>query len=236
MYNKRSKSLLVSTLSIKVAFLIVLFAGVPYFLVSVSNKYQKKAEGVLDQESAVVEIQTESTKELKVLTQIEANTLNKITDFIGGTWISEIDGRYRIQISSDNKFEEYYDDTKEGFGVWRVFSGVKEDVDLSNSPEIANESSNHISSISNHTAGSPEETTSNTSSAYTKSQFESTSEKESKYFFQKQQYEPSHKGEKYIYQIQQLDTEKFILVYKGGAGKPLVFVRPIASVKDTLVR
>lgn len=236
MYAKKQGNLFISTFSIKIFFLILLFAGVPYILVSLLNRYQHKASGILDQETAVAEIQTETEKQLKILTQAEANTLSQINSFIGGTWISEGDGRYKIQIDLNNKFEEYYDDTKEGFGVWRVFSGTKATVDLSESPEIADDSTSNNNSetvpTSNSTESKNEQYTG--PSAYTKSQYENPSEEDSKFFFQKQQYEPEHKGEKYVYQIQQLDTEKFVLVYKGGRGTPLVFVRSTstASVFD----
>ncbi len=227
MNSRKSDKFLIGTLLVKIFFLIALFAGIPYVLVSLSNRYQQKAEGIIDQERAVVEIQTEKTQQMKVLTQAEANTLSKIGDFISGTWVSEADGRYVIQVDPDNKFSEYYDASKEGFGVWRVFTGSPDQVDLSGSPEIADGSGlNDGASAAalSATAASPA-----TSSAYTKSQFDNAAPEESKYFFQKQQYEPGHKGEKYVYQIQQLDTDKFILVYKGGTGRPLVFVRATST-------
>lgn len=229
MYSKKSKNFFILTLFIKVAFLVGLIIGVPYFLVSISSKYQKKAEGILEQENAAIEIQNEASKELKVLTQIEASTLTRISDFIGGIWISELDGRYRIQIQPNNKFEEYYDDVKEGFGVWRVFSGMKDEVVLSDTPEIADTSDGSLLFDDSSLSSVETSVQSNAPSAYTKTQFDSSAEKESKYFFQKQQYEPGHKGEKYVYQIQQLDTDKFILVYKGGTGRSLVFVRATSS-------
>lgn len=230
MYAKKPGNFFVSTLSIKIFFLILVFVGIPYILVLLLNRYQQKAGGILDQETAVVEIQTEKEKELKVLTQAEANTLSQINSFIGGTWVSETDGRYKIQVDLNNKFEEYYDDTKEGFGVWRVFSGTKADVDLSSSPEIADESLEEDSEGANTSTSDQFQNTEYTGpSAYTKSQYENPAEEDSKFFFQKQQYEPEHKGEKYVYQIQQLDTEKFVLVYKGGKGRPLVFVRSTST-------
>lgn len=227
MNSKKSDKFLIGTLLVKILFLMVLFVGIPYILVSLSNKYQQKAEGVIDQERAIVEIQTEKTQQMKVLTQAEANTLSKIGDFISGTWVSEADGRYSIQVNPDNKFSEYYDASKEGFGVWRVFTGTQDQVDLSNSPEIIDNSDSSgdapAAALAASSTGSP------TSSAYTKIQFDNAAPEESKYFFQKQQYEPGHRGEKYVYQIQQLDTDKFILVYKGGTGRPLVFVRASSS-------
>ena len=66
--------------------------------------------------------------------------------------------------------------------------------------------------------------TTSVDAAYTKSEFENQKVEDPKYFFQKQQFEEKHKGEIYIYQIQQLDLEKFVLVFKSGAGKPLVLL------------
>lgn len=231
MNNKKSKNSLALTFVIKITFLIILFVGIPYFLVSVLGKYQQKATGIIDEESAVLQIQTEKEKQMKVLTQVEANTLSQINDFIGGTWVSERDGRYKIQIDLNNKFSEYYDDTKEGFGVWRVFAASQNDVDLSNSPEIAEGDETPSGVEIQNTPGSNtvDVTSSAEPAAYTKKQFDNPAADDSKYFFQKQQYEPGHKGEQYVYQIQQLDTDKFILVYKGGTGRPLVFVRFVAT-------
>jgi hypothetical protein len=140
MNSKKSNNIFIGTILVKIFFLILLFAGIPYILVSLSNRYQQKAEGIISQEGAIAEIQTENTQQMKVLTQAEANTLSKIGDFIGGTWASEADGRYKIQIDPDNKFSEYYDGSREGFGVWRAFSGAENQVNLSDSPEIAGSS------------------------------------------------------------------------------------------------
>lgn len=226
MYSIKQKNFFILTFAVKITFLIVLFVGVPYVLISVSRKYERKAEGIIEQQNTLVSIQSDSIKEMKVLTQTEADTLSQISDFISGTWISEYDGKYRIEISPNNKFEEFYDNKKEGFGVWRVFSGVKEDIKLSPSPDLIGEGALASSGmLGDTTAFSSTSPNGFVPSAYTKDQYESTKIDEPKYFFQKQQYEPDHKGEIYIYQIQQLDSEKFVLVFKSGSGKPLVFLK-----------
>ncbi len=225
MYNKSFKKLSVSTFAIKVFFLIVIFFGFPYLLVTFLNKYQSKSLGIVEQQNTIVEIQSEKNDDIKVLTRAEADTLAEIHKFIGGTWISEFDGRYKIIIEENNKFEEYYDEVKEGFGVWRVFSGVKTSVNLSTPPNFANDITEGGSIVTTSDAS----TTVPTSAAYTKDEFENQKAEDPKYFFQKQQFEDKHKGEIYIYQIQQLDLDKFVLVFKSGAGKPLVFIKATSS-------
>jgi hypothetical protein len=225
MNNKSNKKSSISTFAIKIFFLIVIFFGFPYLLITFFNRYQTNALGIIEQQNAIVEIQTDKSNSLKVLTRDEADTLLEIHKFISGTWVSEFDGRYKIIIDENNKFEEYYDGVKEGFGVWRVFSGIKESVNLSTSPKFASdivskESINNISESS---------TTSSTATAYTKDEFENQKVEDLKYFLQKQQFEDKHKGEKYIYQIQQLDLDKFILVFKDGIGKPLVFIKEVSN-------
>lgn len=227
MYNKSFKKLSVSTFAIKVFFLTVIFFGLPYLLVTFLNRYQLKALGIIEQQNTIVEIQSEKKDGIKVLTRAEADTLSDIHKFIGGTWISEFDGRYKIIIDENNKFAEYYDGVKEGFGVWRVFSGVKESVNLSTSPKFVD----GIVDNADITSTSEASTTISTLAAYTKDEFENQKVEDPKYFFQKQQFEDKHKGEIYIYQIQQLDVEKFVLVFKNGAGNPLVFIKA-TSTKD----
>lgn len=225
MYNKNIRKPSVSTFAIKIFFLIVLFFGFPYLVVSVFGKYQKDALGIIEQQNTIVEIQSDKNDEIRVLTRAEADTLTEIRKFINGTWVSEFDGRYKIVIDENNKFEEYYDDIKEGFGVWRVFSGVRESVALSSSPNFAADISNtEYTQDSSAPAGATSPV-----SAYTKNQFENQQVEDPKYFFQKQQFEERHKGEIYVYQIQQLDLEKFVLVFKNGAGKPLVFIKASSS-------
>ncbi|MCF7865739.1 MAG: hypothetical protein K9M11_04525 [Candidatus Pacebacteria bacterium] len=232
MSSEKQKNPLVLTLIVKIIFLTMLFIGVPYFFVTQLDKYQQTATGILSEENAVLKIQTDKTTQMKVLTQVEANTLSQIHDYIEGTWVSEHDGRYKIQIDLNNKFIEYYDSNKEGYGVWRVFAGSQNDVNLSDSLKIngriyePQEAADASSVNSNNTSTSVSLLS---PSAYTKSQFDNTSTDDSKFFFQKQQYESGHKGEQYVYQIQQLDTEKFVLVFKGGPGRPLVFVRTFSS-------
>lgn len=230
MYNKVPKTS-ISTLGIKIFFLIVLFFGLPYLLVTLINNYQAKALGILEQQNTVMEIQTGNSSEIKVLTQAEAKTLGQIHDFIQGAWVSEYDGRYRLVVDDNSKFEEFYDGKKEGFGAWRVFSATKDKVSLSTEPEFT--ASNGTSSADTSAAGLADSTASADAqplqSAYTKSEFENDKIEDPKYFFQKQQFESGHKGEIYIYQIQQLDTEKFVLVFKNGAGKPLVFIRATST-------
>lgn len=225
MHNKSFKKLSVSTFAIKVFFLIVIFFGFPYLLVTFLNKYQSKTLGIIEQQNTIVEIQSKKNDEIKVLTRAEADTLSDIHKFIGGTWISEFDGRYKIIVDENNKFDEYYDGVKEGFGVWRVFSGVKESVNLSTSPKFVSDNVEGENMASTSEAS----TTVSTSAAYTKDEFENQKVEDPKYFFQKQQFEEKHKGEIYIYQIQQLDVEKFVLVFKNGVGKPLVFIKATSS-------
>lgn len=225
MYNKSLKKLSVSTFAIKVFFLIVIFFGFPYLLVTFLNRYQSESLGIIEQQNTIVEIQSDKNDEIRVLTRAEADTLAEIHKFIGGTWISELDGRYKIVIDENNKFEEYYDEIKEGFGVWRVFSGVKESVNLSTSPNFASDIVDREDVLLTPEAS----TTTSVSSAYTKDEFENQKAEDPKYFFQKQQFEDKHKGEIYIYQIQQLDLDKFVLVFKNGVGKPLVFIRATSS-------
>jgi hypothetical protein len=143
-----------------------------------------------------------------------------------------------MQIDENNKFEEFYDDEKEGFGVWRVFSGMKDEIKLSDSPDLIDgesganlENTKPKGAKDANLSTTNSDTDSSVASAYTKDQFESAKIEEPKYFFQKQQYEPEHKGEIYIYQIQQLDSEKFVLVFKNGPGKPLVFIRATSSAE-----
>jgi uncharacterized protein (UPF0333 family) len=225
MYNKNLKKQSISTFGIKIFFLIALFFGFPYLLISSFSKYQENALGIIEQQNTIVEIQSDKNDEIKVLTKAEAETLAEIHKFIVGTWITEFDGRYKIVIEENNKFEEYYDEVKEGFGVWRVFSGVRESVNLSNSPNLVGDIDHDRYSPSILEVGS----TTSVDSAYTKSEFENQKVEDPKYFFQKQQFEEKHKGEIYIYQIQQLDLEKFVLVFKSGAGKPLIFVRATST-------
>jgi uncharacterized protein (UPF0333 family) len=225
MYNKNLKKQSISTFGIKIFFLIALFFGFPYLLISSFSKYQENALGIIEQQNTIVEIQSDKNDEIKVLTKAEAETLAEIHKFIVGTWITEFDGRYKIVIEENNKFEEYYDEVKEGFGVWRVFSGVRESVNLSNSPNLVGDIDHDRYSPSILEVGS----TTSVDAAYTKSEFENQKVEDPKYFFQKQQFEEKHKGEIYIYQIQQLDLEKFVLVFKSGAGKPLVFVRATST-------
>lgn len=228
MYNKNSKKLSVSTFSIKVFFLIVLFFGFPYVLITVLGKYQTKASGIVEQDNAIIEIYSEKNNQIKVLSRSEADTLSQIHKFISGTWISEFDGRYKLIVDENNKFEEYYDDAKEGFGVWRVFSGIRDTVNLASDPGFSSDSVQEKDSVSVDIDPKGESIAS-IPSAYTKDQFENKKPEDPKYFFQKQQFEPSHKGEIYIYQIQQLDTEKFVLVFKNGAGVPLIFIKATST-------
>lgn len=225
MYNKNLKKQSISTFGIKIFFLIALFFGFPYLLISSFSKYQENALGIIEQQNTIVEIQSDKNDEIKVLTKAEAETLAEIHKFIVGTWITEFDGRYKIVIEENNKFEEYYDEVKEGFGVWRVFSGVRESVNLSNSPNLVGDIDHDRYSPSILEVGS----TTSVDAAYTKSEFENQKVEDPKYFFQKQQFEEKHKGEIYIYQIQQLDLEKFVLVFKSDTGKPLVFVRATST-------
>jgi len=229
MHNKNQKTS-IGTFSIKVFFLVVLFFGFPYILITQFNKYQTKASGIIEQQNTIVEIQSNKAEEIKVLTQDEARTLGQIHEFIKGTWVSEFDGKYKIIVDENNKFEEYYDNEKEGFGTWRVFSSLRNKVALSEGPAFSNvneqvETSDTVSSSASSSSLETENMSLETRSAYTKSQFENEKVEDPKYFFQKQQFEPSNKGEIYIYQIQQLDTQKFVLVFKNGSGKPLVFVK-----------
>lgn len=203
----------------------VIFFGLPYLLVTFLNRYQSKALGIIEQQNTIVEIQSEKKDGIKVLTRAEADTLSDIHKFIGGTWISEFDGRYKIIIDENNKFDEYYDGVKEGFGVWRVFSGVQESVNLSTSPNFVD----GIVDNGDITSTLEASTTISTLAAYTKDEFENQKVEDPKYFFQKQQFEDKHKGEIYIYQIQQLDVEKFVLVFKNGAGNPLVFIKATST-------
>ncbi|MDQ5912023.1 MAG: hypothetical protein QG568_236 [Patescibacteria group bacterium] len=228
-----------SHLSIKFIFLLLLFIGFPYALIKTSINYQNKASGIIGQEQAVVKIQTEKQEDIKVLTQVEANTLNKINEFIQGTWVSEYDGKYKLEINTQNKFNEYYEGVKEGFGVWRAYSAVPESVSLSDGPDfiykvnenkdIDNQASNDSSADMSDKSSSTNSAQSPNYSAYSKTQFESGNPGEPKYYFKKEQYEPGHQKEVYIYQIQQLDTEKLILIFKGGTGKNLVFIKATSS-------
>lgn len=215
---------------VKVIFLILLIIGVPYFVVTVSLNYKNKASGIVDMEHKVIEIQTETEKEIKILTQAEADTLNKINTMIEGVWVSEFDGRYKISIDANNKFDEFYDGVQEGFGVWRAFSGSQDLVKVSDQHTYIDTNSDFEntgvdSGQSSSTNNSVDVVNPNIYSAYTKSQFEHSGSQEPKYFFQKQQFEADNKGKIFIYQIQQLDENKFVLVFKTGTGKPLVFVR-----------
>lgn len=199
---KNEKSAILA-ITVKVIFLLALIVGVPYVFLTVSLKYQDKASGIVEQQNTIIEIQSEKSNEIKILTQVEATTLARIHDTISGTWLSEQDGKYKLEIDSNNKFEEYYDGIKEGFGVWQVFSkATAVDDGATNNTDGKNDSTS---------AEKPEDV---------------------KYFLKKEQYEQKHLKEVYLYEIQQLDTEKFVLVFKNGTGKPLLFIKATSTPQN----
>ena len=63
MYNKSLKKLSVSTFAIKVFFLIVIFFGFPYLLVTFLNRYQSESLGIIEQQNTIVEIQSDKNDE-----------------------------------------------------------------------------------------------------------------------------------------------------------------------------
>jgi hypothetical protein len=203
----------------------LLFVGFPYFLVKVSLNYKNKAAGIIEQQNSIVQIQTgdiDASKSVKILSQEEADILRRINESISGIWISEFDGRYKIAVSQNNTFEEFYDNKKEGFGTWRAFSASKGSVNLSEKPNRIVENKDQ-ELVDTQISSDPAFT------AYSSQNSSQNKTTEPEYFFQKQQFEAEHKGEVYIYQIQQLDSEKFILVFGGGAGKPLIFVKATST-------
>ena len=217
-YSFRKKRFGIFHVIVKIVFLVTLLVGFPYLVVRVGLGYKQKAITVIEKERAeVVQLQAGDYAEgIKVLTREEVETLDKIRNFIGGEWYSEHDGRYKIVIDLNNQFREYYDDIEEGFGSWKVFSSMPQDVTLSEDSVYVSDT--HITASSTEYISDPEY------SAYTTEQYNST-KPEPKYFFQKEQREEKYKGLTYVYQIQQLDTDVFILVYKNGSGKQLRFVR-----------
>jgi hypothetical protein len=177
----RPSKLFILTTVVKLVFLALLFIGVPYIVITLFNRYQEKASGIVDQQAVVVDTYSDtssSVQSLSVLTQEEVTALNNIRDALQGNWSSQQDGRYILSIDPNGKFAEYYDSVKEGYGVWKV---VPQDVGTTSPDQI--------------------------------------------YIFQKEQFEPGHNGEIYSYKIQQLDDLKFIILYNGGDGTPLVFTK-----------
>ena len=214
--KEKASNFLILTTAVKVAFLIGLIIGVPYTLMLIFQRYENKAIGVVDQQNAVVsQFTTDSTSnnspssdssngKIKVLTQEQADTLNKIRDILQGNWVSEQDGRYKLNIDSTSKFTEYYDNNKEGYGIWKVLPQTvlnnkeMQSVDTSLAPTSVSDTQNSDNTI---------------------------------YIFQKEQYEPDHIGEIYLYQIQALDDKKFVIMFNGvktdngQPRQPLVFVK-----------
>lgn len=213
---KREKvsNFFILTAIVKIGFLIGLIVGVPYALMLIFQKYEDKAIGVVEQQNSVVSqfsstssadgSTSDSTGKMKILTQEQATTLNKIRDILDGNWVSEQDGRYRINIDSTSKFTEFYDNKKEGYGIWKVLPQTvltqkeMQSVDTSLTPTSVSDSQNTDNTI---------------------------------YIFQKEQYEPGHLGEIYLYQIQALDDKKFVLIFNGVTQdngeprQPLVFLK-----------
>lgn len=217
----------IPTAILKLFFLLILFVGVPYAMAALFKKYESKATGIVGQQTDLIDAFSDTDSRdfsnsnflgaasvqdetgatgtnrraggvgPKVLSHVEAETLQKISEFIQGEWVSGQDGRYRMSIEPNNRFNEYYDNIKEGYGIWKLYSSVK------------------VSAESESGFGA-------TSTKQTDRQTES-SEPEYEYFFQKEQYEPNHKGEIYRYNIQQLDDQQFVLIYTAGTGKPLIF-------------
>lgn len=214
--REKASNFFILTTVVKVAFLIGLIIGIPYVLMLIFQKYEDKALGVVEQQNSVVsQFASNSASngsldsdnpngKIKVLTQEQANTLNNIRDILQGNWVSEQDGRYRISIDSTSKFTEYYDNKREGYGVWKVLPQTvlnnkdKQSVDSSLAPTSVSDSQNSDNTI---------------------------------YIFKKEQYEPEHRGEIYLYQIQSLDDKKFVIVFNGvqidniQPRQPLVFVK-----------
>lgn len=109
-----------STFIFKVFILICFFGVIPVTIAYVVKNYNQNAQGIINKQQAIEEIQVAVQDEIKVLTQQDAVALQKINDYIAGDWVTSKKKNYRIRYESDNSFSEYLYNKKIGYGLWRV--------------------------------------------------------------------------------------------------------------------
>ena len=109
-----------STFIFKVFILVCFFGVIPVTISLVVYNYNQHAQGVINKQQAVEEVQIAVQDEVKVLTQQDAISLQKINNDITGDWVNPLEKGYRVRYEPDNSFSEYVGNRKSGYGLWRV--------------------------------------------------------------------------------------------------------------------
>lgn len=110
----------ISTFIFKFGVLLFVFGVFPVTIAYVVRNYNQNLQGITNKQQAADELQNTIQDEVKVLTQEDAVSLQKINNYIAGEWVNIEEKDYKIRYEPDNSFSEHLYSKKTGYGLWRI--------------------------------------------------------------------------------------------------------------------
>jgi hypothetical protein len=141
----------ISTFIFKFAVLLFVFGVFPVTIAYVVRNYNQNLQGITNKQQAADELQNTIQDEVKVLTQEDAVSLQKINNYIAGEWVNIEVEDYKIRYEPDNSFVEYLHGKKTGYGLWRITvnhndpsDSLSEKETVSSTPEVIDYTTNDV--------------------------------------------------------------------------------------------